>query len=156
MDIRNYRKQINITQKQAAEIVGMPLRSYVRYENDSARTESLKYQYIAEKLAEYGKIDEEHGVLSIQFIRNTAAEICKKHNIEFCILFGSYAKTSATVRSDVDLVVKTSITGLSFFGLVEEFRQALHKKVDIIRVEELQGNVDLLSDVLKDGIKLYG
>ena len=134
----------------------MQLRSYVRYENDSARNKSLKYKYIAEKLAEYGKIDEEHGILSLQFIRNTAVEVCRKNNIEFCILFGSYAKSTATARSDIDLIIKTSITGLSFFGLVEEFRQALHKKVDLIRVEELQSNVDLLSDVLKDGIKLYG
>ena len=73
-----------------------------------------------------------------------------------CYLFGSYAKGYATEKSDVDLLVDTDITGLDFFGLVEEFRESLHKKVDLLRLEDIRDNKEILLEILKDGIKLYG
>lgn len=71
-------------------------------------------------------------------------------------LFGSYAKGRATETSDVDILVSTSVTGLEFFGLVEELRVELHKKVDVLDKNQLTGNLELTEEILKDGIKIYG
>ena len=71
-------------------------------------------------------------------------------------MFGSYAKHKATETSDVDLIINTKTTGLKFYGLVEELREALHKNVDLIRVVDLKENIELLNEILKDGIKIHG
>jgi len=53
-------------------------------------------------------------------------------------------------------LISTEIKGLKFFGLVEELRNSLQKKVDVIEVAGLKDNVELLEEILKDGIKIYG
>ena len=58
--------------------------------------------------------------------------------------------------SDIDLLIDSDITGLDFFGLVEELRQTLHKKIDLLRINQLENNQELLREIMKDGIKIYG
>jgi predicted nucleotidyltransferase len=71
-------------------------------------------------------------------------------------LFGSYAKGKATPTSDVDLLVYTTVSGLEFYGLVEELREKLKKKVDVLDQKQIADNFELTNEILKDGIKLYG
>lgn len=40
--------------------------------------------------------------------------------------------------------------------MVEELRNKLHKKVDALDVNQLNNNLDLIQEVLKDGVKIYG
>ena len=80
----------------------------------------------------------------------------KHYPVEFCYLFGSYAKGKATEKSDVDLLVHTSLFGIDFFGLVESLREKLKKRVDVLDQKQLENNLALTSEILKDGIKIYG
>lgn len=80
-----------------------------------------------QKLNDYGFIDETHGILSIQEIANICKKAFKDYNIEYCYLFGSYAKGKANETSDVDLLVSTPISGIEFFDLVENIRENLKK-----------------------------
>ena len=79
-----------------------------------------------------------------------------KGQIDFCYLFGSYAKGLANEKSDVDLYVSSSLTGVRFVGLIERLRQTLHKKIDLIRSSELSNNIELVNEIMKGGIKIYG
>ena len=135
---------------------GISLRSYKSYENDLDKRGNLKYNYIYEKLSQINPIDEEHGIVDLEYISRKCSEIFDKYKINFCYLFGSYAKGKAKDDSDVDLLISTEIKGLKFFGLVEELRNSLQKKVDVIEVAGLKDNVELLEEILKDGIKIYG
>ena len=56
----------------------------------------------------------------------------------------------------MDILISTDIKGLKFYGLVEEIRSSLHKKVDVLEVAGLKDNIELLEEILKDGIKIYG
>lgn len=150
------RLEKRLTQQQVADLVGVSLRSYKSYENDEKKEGTLKYNYMVEKLLEINPIDEEHGVLEVADIKKKCSEIFEKYDINFCYLFGSYAKGKAKASSDVDLLVATSITGLRFYGLVEEIRMALNKKVDVLDINQLKDNVELTQEILKDGIKIYG
>ena len=76
--------------------------------------------------------------------------------MDYCYLFGSYAKGKAVATSDVDLLISGKVTGLNFYGLVEELRGALHKKVDLLDIKQLLNNEELLNAVLGEGIKIYG
>ena len=155
-DLKSIRLDKKLTQQQAAGIVGISLRSYKSYENDLDKRGNLKYNYIYEKLSQINPIDEEHGIVDLEYISRKCAEIFDKYKINFCYLFGSYAKGKAKDDSDVDLLISTEIKGLKFFGLVEELRNSLQKKVDVIEVAGLKDNVELLEEILKDGIKIYG
>ena len=155
-DLKSIRLDKKLTQQQAAGIVGISLRSYKSYENDLDKMGNLKYNYIYEKLSRINPIDEEHGIVDLEYISRKCAEIFDKYKINFCYLFGSYAKGKAKDDSDVDLLISTEIKGLKYFGLVEELRNSLQKKVDVIEVAGLKDNVELLEEILKDGIKIYG
>lgn len=156
MTLRELRKNKGITQKEAAEFLGVPLRTYSNYENDFKKQTSIKYKYMVENLYTYGYVDEENGVLTLEEIKKTCASILSKYPVEYCYLFGSYAKGKAKPSSDVDLLIYTTLSGLKFYGLVEELREQLKKKVDVLDQKQIMDNFELTNEILKDGIKIYG
>ena len=92
----------------------------------------------------------------IDKIREKIKPVAQKYNLVYVWLFGSYAKGKATPVSDVDLVISVNVKGLKFYGLVEETRTALHKKVDVLDMNQLKDNIELTEEIFKDGIKIYG
>jgi len=156
MTLKELRVSKKLTQKDASDLVKMPLRTYQDYENDMTKENSIKYNYLLTKITEYGFIDEEHGILSMNTIVKTCDEIFRNYNVEYCYLFGSYAKNKANEKSDIDLLISSTISGLDFYGLVENLRQSLKKRIDLITINQVEENVDLLNNILKDGIKIYG
>lgn len=156
MTLKDLRKKNNLTQTTCAQYLGMPLRTYQSYETDASKVGTMKYDYILQKLEQYGFVDETHGVLTMEQITKSCAEVFKDFTIDYCFLFGSYAKGSATATSDVDLLISTPVSGMKFYELVEELREALQKKVDVLNREQLTMNPELINEVLKDGIKIYG
>ena len=153
MTLVEIRKQNRITQKEAADMVGIPYRTYVRYEENN-NTSSYKYQKILDDLINKLKVDETHGLLSFINIKEALLPILVKHHIDYCYLFGSYAKGTAREDSDVDLLVDTDITGLKFFSLIEEMRTALCKKVDLLRLKDLRSDNPIVLEILKTGKRI--
>lgn len=145
-----------LTQQQASEYLGVSLRSYKSYENEKAKANTIKYDYMVLKLQEKLTISETTGILSIDEIKNITSKIFDEYHIEFCYLFGSYAKGTEKPESDVDLLISTDTKGLKFYGLTERLRNELHKNVDLLNVNQLINNENLLNEILKDGIKIYG
>ena len=154
MRLIDIRKEYGITQKQAADLVGIPYRTYLRYEEEPSYAGTYKYQKILEDLVNKLTIDEEHGILSLDKIKKLLVPVLNKHNIKYCYLFGSYARGEARENSDVDLLIDTEITGMNFFELVEEIRETLHKKIDILRLKDLSTNNPIILEILKEGIRI--
>ena len=152
-ELCSFRKSLSISQTLAAESLGVSLRTYQRYEKSTKLCDN-KLESIKVVLNNKFGITEEKGILTITGIRSRVLPVLDKHGIEMCILFGSYAKGSATDKSDVDLLVKTDITGLDFFTLVDELYHALSKKVDLITTKQLTTSQGLLEEILKDGVKI--
>ena len=148
------RKKNGLTQKEAALLVGIPYRTYVRYEENHAYENSFKYHMIFDALSNKLRIDEEHGILSVSKIKELLIPILVKHNISYCYLFGSYARGEARDNSDIDLLVDTDISGMAFFRLVDEIRDALHKKIDLLALKDLSDTNPINKEILKDGIRL--
>ena len=155
-DLKKIRLEMKLTQKQAAELVGISLRSYKTYENDIQKSNTLKYNYLVDKLEKLNPIDENHGILDLKDIRQKCAQVFDNYDVDFCYLFGSYAKNTANPASDVDLLISSNVKGLKFYELVEEIRNILRKKVDVLDMNQLRDNWDLTREILKEGIKVYG
>lgn len=156
MTLKELRKTKRLTQQQCADYLGLPVRTYQNYERPQADQKSFKYLYMFSKLQQYGHVDETHGLLSVDEIKRICADVFSAYNVAYAYLFGSYAKGHAGEASDVDLFVSTSETGFRFFGMVEELRQQLRKKVDVLDAAQLNDNPALANEILRDGVKIYG
>lgn len=154
--LKEMRISKQITQQEAARRLGISLRSYIMYENDAAKENTIKYRFLMQELQKINAVDEEHGILTTEQIRMCCKEILDAYQVEYCYLFGSYAKGKATEQSDVDLLISTKETGLRFYEIVERLRESLHKKVDLLDVKQLVNNETLIDEMLKEGIKIYG
>ena len=148
MELKELRLRCGLTQPQAAKLVGIPFRTYCRYE---AKGEGFKYDQMVRIL---GGLYRER-VLSIDEIRDAIASLCVHFPVDACYLFGSYAKDKATKESDVDLMIVSSIEGIDYYELVGLLEEKLGKKVDLIRLEAATQNPKLLNEILIDGLKVY-
>ncbi len=156
MDLKQLRTEKGLTQVGCSRYLQIPLRTYKRYENDVRLVNTIKYRYIVERLRNYGLVDEEHGVLSVEQIKAISADVLANYDVKYCYLFGSYAKGTATETSDVDLLVDVPVDGLKFFELAEMLREKLHKKIDLLDANQLNNNSELLHEILKYGVRIYG
>ena len=156
VNLKELRIEKKMTQKQVAELVGISLRSYKSYENDTEKHDTIKYNYIIEQLSKINYIDEENGILELEDIVRRCSKVLNKYDVSFCYLFGSYAKGKATQTSDVDLLISANIKGIKFYALIEEIRIGLHKTVDVLDMIQLKDNIELTEEIFKDGIKIYG
>lgn len=156
MKLKELRTLYKITQERCAEYLGIPLRTYKRYESDETKIPKIKYEYIMKKMDEFTPIDEEHGILTLEVIKAVCKRVFEEYPVDYCYLFGSYAKNKAKDTSDVDLLVSTNITGLKFFGMVEALRMGLRKKVDLLNQDQIRDNNELVQEILNDGIRIYG
>lgn len=156
MELKSIRLEKGLTQEQAAKLLGVSRRTYIKYENGEVKLNEIKLKFLCQTLEAYGFIDEEHGILALEEIKTICTEVFEQYDVEYCYLFGSYAKGKATEKSDIDLLVAMPVNGIKFFGLIEELRERLKKKVDLLDMAQLENNTTLVKEILKDGIKIYG
>ncbi len=156
MSLKELRKQKGLTQKEVSIFLNIPLRTYIRYENDENKIDTIKYNYIVEKLKTINLIDENNGILKFDDIKMICKEVFDNYKVNYCYLFGSYAKNKATELSDIDLLVSCDVSGLQFFEMVELLREKLKKKVDVLNQKQLENNQIIIEEILKEGIKIYG
>ena len=155
MILKELRKSKGLTQAQAASIAGVSIESYKNHELGRSKIDSPLGKMIVDRIERYQKYDIDHGVLPMELIKSTLADALKDKAIDFAYLFGSYAKGEAGERSDVDLLIAGPITGLDYFSLGGELERALHKRVDILRLNDILSNHELLSEIMATGVRIY-
>ncbi len=119
----------------------------------------IKRNAFIELLNEACQITEEKGLLSVDKIKLELTALLDaehKGQIQFCYLFANYAKGTPKESSDVDLYVSSSLSGLRFAGLIEKINVKLNKRIELIRDNELKDNIQLIKEIMKWGIKIYG
>ncbi|MBO4862949.1 MAG: nucleotidyltransferase domain-containing protein [Eubacterium sp.] len=154
MTLKECRSKGNMTQAEAAKKLGISLRSYISYENDDSKIDTIKYKYFLSEIQKETLVDEDHGLLSIDSIKKTCNEVLREYNISFCYLFGSYAKGNPNESSDVDLLVSDEVSGLKFYGMVEVLREKLNKRVDVLDLKQVVNNKKLIKEILKYGVRV--
>ncbi len=149
-ELKQKRKELGLTQVEAAQICGVSRRSFQYYE------ENNEYEEMRRKVLEILDNAEKNRILGLQFIKLTCAQIFKKYpEVRCAYLYGSYARKEAKPESDVDIIVVCHKMGLSFFGMADELTNALGKKIDLQTVEQLVGSAAFVENVLVEGIKIY-
>ena len=155
--LREKRKELGLTQIQAARACGVSRRTYQTYEETQIVNDTFKE--LVDKLNEMGIIDGSNYISNPKYIKLVCNKLFKERypEIKCAYLFGSYARGEATGKSDIDiLVVLDRPMGMKFYAIPEELKEQLHKEVDLVSYEALLDNQSMLKDVLVEGIKIYG
>ena len=148
--LKQKRKELGLTQVEAAQICGVSRRSFQYYE------ENDEYEEMRRKILEIIENSEKNRILGLQFIKLTCAQIFKKYpEIRCAYLYGSYARKEATGQSDVDILVVCPPMGMKFYHLMGELKEALGKQVDLQTHRQIGDNEKFLENILVDGILLY-
>ena len=150
--LRQKRKELGLTQEQAAKACGVSRRTYQTYEETN--TVNTTSDTLIKKMEQLGNSKEY--VYSVTTIKRICNSIFTKHSqVECAYLYGSYARNEATTKSDIDLLIVCHGMGLKFFEMTTDLEKALNKKVDIQTHDQIGDNIDFLENILVDGIKIY-
>ena len=155
-ELQKRRKELGLTQIQAANACGVSRRTYQTYEETNNINNT--YEGLINKLNDIGILDGSNYICNLNFIRHTCKELFKEKYLEVkcAYLFGSYARGEATGQSDIDIMVVCPPIGIKFYGIVTDLEERLHKKIDLHSHRQLMENEEFLETVLKEGIKIYG
>lgn len=154
-ELRQKRKDLGLTQAQAANACGVSRRTYQTYEEDNIMNETALKLY--KQLEEMGIIDGTNYISNVKKIKYSCAKVFseKYPEVECAYLFGSYARGEARGDSDIDILIVCPAMGLRFYGIVSALEEELYKKVDLHTHREFGNNEEFLAQLLKDGIKIY-
>ncbi len=97
----------------------------------------------------------EQKIFSSFEIQQILNPVFSQYNIRKAILFGSYAKGTASERSDVDLFVDSGLKGLSFFGFLEDVVTALNKRVDMLDSSQVKIGSEVDLEIKESGMVIY-
>ena len=90
-------------------------------------------------------------IYSIEEIRSRIIPVAKKHGLKAVYLFGSYARGTATLESDIDLLIDISDTAIKSLmqlsAVLCDFEDALDKQVDLVTTRSLEQPIRMPSDV---------
>ncbi len=154
--LKEKRKELGLTQVQAARLCGVSRRTYQTYEEKAHFNNA--YDELISKLDEIGIFDGSNYICSINQIKKACKEVFQKEykEVECAYLFGSYARGEANGQSDIDIIVVCPPMGIKFYGIAADLEEKLHKKIDLQTHRQILNEEQFLKVILKEGIKIYG
>ena len=154
-ELRQRRKELGLTQIQAANACGVSRRTYQTYEETNIFNDT--YNELVKKLVEMGVFDGDNYISNVKYIKFTCRQLFKEKypEIKTAYLFGSYARGEATGKSDIDILLVCPPMGIKFYGIAAELEEQLHKKIDLHTHRQLEGNEKIVERILTEGIKIY-
>ena len=94
-------------------------------------------------------------VYSIPELKQILTPIFRAYGVDRAVLFGSYGKGTATVKSDVDLLVDSGLRGLRFVGLLDAIQNSIGKEVDLFDVTHIEPGSLIEQEIQKTGVPVY-
>ena len=154
--LKQKRKELGLTQIQAARLCGVSRRTYQTYEEKNRFNSS--YEELITKLGEVGILDGSNYICSVYQIKKACKEVFQNNykEVECAYLYGSYARGEANGKSDIDIIVVCPPMGIKFYGIASELEEKLHKQIDLHTHRQLLSEEKFLKILLKEGIKIYG
>jgi predicted nucleotidyltransferase len=164
LTLKTIRENIGLTQEQVSQLTGVPVKTLRNWEQEIRKPSEWTMDLIIDKIlaTEMNKNielnedgDDEISILSFSMIKKEVSEVAKDLDIEKIYLFGSYIKGDVSPLSDIDLYMQSDIFGLEYYGVVERFRNALHKKVDLLSNKTLLPDSKIYDEIMKTGVVIY-
>ena len=154
--LKTKRKELNITQAQAANACNVSLRTYQGYEEKTQENDT--FNELLEKLKEIGLIDGSNYIVSLKAIKNCCRMLFMKKypEVDCAYLYGDYSLNKADGKSQIQIaIILNKPIGLKIVSIERQLKEDLHKSVIVKRIDELFEQPNQIKDILKDGIKIY-
>ena len=153
--LKQKRKELGLTQVQAANACKVSRRTYQTYEETD--NPNATFDDLVNKLTEMGILDGSNYVCTLRQIKSACRELFSKEfpEVKCAYLFGSYARGEATGKSDIDILVVCPPLGMRFYGIASKLEDKLHKTIDLHTHRQLMKSEELLEEILKEGVKIY-
>ena len=95
-------------------------------------------------------------VCSRELLVSVISGLLRRYHAERAILFGSYARSEADARSDIDLVV---VGGVRFdptdvFCMADDLHRATGKAVDVYELREIDPDSEFYRTILREGVPI--
>ena len=96
-------------------------------------------------------------VYSLNEIKEKLFPIFNSVPIQKALVFGSYAKGTATSASDIDILIDSDgeIKGIEFFGILEDVVETLEAPVDLIEASQLIDGSRVQREINDTGVIIY-
>ena len=96
-------------------------------------------------------------MLTLADIKATVEPILKGTEVQKLVLFGSYAKGTASEDSDIDLFMSSNgaITGFAFFDLKSKIEDAFDKEIDLLPDLDIIPNSPVERQINESGVVIY-
>ena len=96
-------------------------------------------------------------MLSVAHIKTVVEPIVRNTAVEKIILFGSYAKGTASEGSDIDLYMSSNgaITGLAFFDLKSKIEDAFETSIDLLPDLDVLPDSPVERQINESGVVIY-
>jgi predicted nucleotidyltransferase len=96
-------------------------------------------------------------IYTVEEITTKLIPIFERYKVTKAILFGSYAKGTATERSDIDIVVDIDPkeSALNYFGVLGRMKEIFDKDVDLVPQMDIIPNQQVDIEVSQSGVVIY-
>ena len=94
-------------------------------------------------------------IYSLPQLKRILAPVFDAYGIRKAVLFGSYAKGTATEKSDIDLFVDSKLRGLRFVGLLYDVQRTVGKNVDLFDVTHIEAGSRIDQEIQQTGVTVY-
>lgn len=113
--------------------------------NNYIKTNELEVWQVSEK------------VYTIDEIKVVLKKLLKDMPVDSVVLFGSYAKNTATKDSDLDFVIdsKEALMGFKLFSLITKIEETFNKDVDAFEKAEIIENSKIDKEIKRTGVIVY-
>lgn len=158
--LKTVRENLGFTQLEISNLIGIPLNTIRNWEQEIRTPSEWTLNLLIDRILrdsneQYTVVDESTSILSFLTIKKGVTEIAEKYHIKRIYLFGSYVKGQATANSDVDLYMESDLYGLEYFEFVEQLRNNLKKKVEVLSNKTVQEQSKIDEEIKKTGVLIY-
>lgn len=158
-NIQILRENLGLTQSELANILNIPVKSIRNWEQNIRVPSDYVVEMIADSMLrrrlEDHMIHDENFIPSFLLIKEKVKNVFSRYNIDKAYLYGSYAKGTQTFLSDIDLYMISDIDDLDYFGVIEDLRTALNKKIDLLSNKTVKTDSPILNEIKRTGILIY-
>ena len=94
-------------------------------------------------------------VYTIPELKTILSPVFAEHGVKRAVLFGSYAKGTATEKSDIDLLVDSRLRGLRLVGFLDDVQKTVGKNVDLFDVTHIEAGSRIDQEIRQTGVTVY-
>lgn len=158
-NIQMVRENLGLTQIELSNILNIPVKTIRNWEQNIRIPSDYIVELIVDTILRQQREEtlknDDNYTPSFLTIKDKVKSIASLYNIDRVYLYGSYAKGKQTPLSDIDLYMISEIDGLDYFGVIEDLRNSLNKKIDLLSNKTIHKDSEIEKEIKRTGILIY-